>query len=308
MAAGPQPMGKLSLIHSIDCKQGAVRSVRFNVDGNYCITGGADKTVKLWNPHKEKGLLLKSYSGHGYEVLDACGSCDNAQIVSGGMDKILYVWDVVAGKPVKKYRGHFSRINCVCFNEEASVVFSGSLDGTVRVWDLRSKNLDPLQVLNEARDSVTSLCVSDHEILTGSADGHSRRYDMRQGQMYADFFDKSVTSVNFTRDGACALVSTLDSIIRLIDKDTGELLQEFTGHKNEEYRIDSCLNHSDSHVYSGSEDGCVYCWDLVEGKVHSVLQHPLKKVVHSISAHPTSTALLTACLGIVYVWKFSSTE
>ena len=38
-------------------------------DGNYCLTCGGDKTVKLWNPHT--GLLVKTYVGHGQEVLDA---------------------------------------------------------------------------------------------------------------------------------------------------------------------------------------------------------------------------------------------
>ena len=33
-----------------------------------------------------------------------------------------------------------------------------------------------------------------------------------------------VTSVSFSRDGQCILASTLDSKLRLIDKDTGELL------------------------------------------------------------------------------------
>lgn len=33
-----------------------------------------------------------------------------------------------------------------------------------------------------------------------------------------------VTSVSFSRDGQCVLASTLDSKLRLIDKDTGELL------------------------------------------------------------------------------------
>ena len=42
------------------------------------------------------------------------------------------------------------------------------------------------QVLDEAKDSVTCLQVSDHEILTGSADGRIRRYDIRQGKLYAD--------------------------------------------------------------------------------------------------------------------------
>lgn len=41
------------------------------VDGNYCLTCGGDKTLKLWNPLR--GTLLRTYSGHGYEVLDAAG-------------------------------------------------------------------------------------------------------------------------------------------------------------------------------------------------------------------------------------------
>ena len=63
---------------TIDCKQGAVRAVRFNVDGNYAITSGSDKSVKLWNPNRK--MILKTYAGHGYEVLDARGSCDNGQV------------------------------------------------------------------------------------------------------------------------------------------------------------------------------------------------------------------------------------
>ena len=43
-----------------------MRAVRYNVDGNYCVTCGQDKSVKLWNPDRK--ALLKSYTGHGYEV------------------------------------------------------------------------------------------------------------------------------------------------------------------------------------------------------------------------------------------------
>uniref|UniRef100_A0A8B9RW87 WD repeat domain-containing protein 83 n=2 Tax=Accipitrinae TaxID=8955 RepID=A0A8B9RW87_9AVES len=58
-------------VRTLECGQGAVRAVRFNVDGNYCLTCGSDKTLKLWNPHK--GTALRTYQGHGYEVLDAAG-------------------------------------------------------------------------------------------------------------------------------------------------------------------------------------------------------------------------------------------
>lgn len=45
------------------------------VDGEYCLTCGSDKRIKLWNPYKE--LCLKTYAGHGDCVMDACGSCDS---------------------------------------------------------------------------------------------------------------------------------------------------------------------------------------------------------------------------------------
>ena len=41
--------------------------------------------------------------------------------------------------------------------------------------------------MDEAKDSVTSLYVTDHEILTGSADCRVRRYDLRAGEMQSDY-------------------------------------------------------------------------------------------------------------------------
>lgn len=56
----------------------AINAVRFTSDGSYCMTCSDDRTVKLWNPHKDdpsvttgNALLIKTYSGvHGYQVFD----------------------------------------------------------------------------------------------------------------------------------------------------------------------------------------------------------------------------------------------
>ena len=113
-------------------------------DGNYCLTCGSDKSVKLWNPHRN--LLLKTYHTHAYEVLDAQASCDNSQICTCGMDKYVCVTDVATGKSLRKYRGHAGIVNCVKYNEDSSVILSGSTDNSVRIWDCKSRKLEPLQV------------------------------------------------------------------------------------------------------------------------------------------------------------------
>lgn len=152
-------------------------------DGNYCMTCGSDNQLKLWNPNE--GNLLATYSGHGQEVMDAAAACDNAQLVSGGLDKSVILWDVADARVIRKFRGHAGCVNCVKFNEESTVIISGSLDGSVRIWDCKSNKV--IQIFEEAKDSVTSLCISDHEILTGSVDGRLRRYDIRHGQLLEDY-------------------------------------------------------------------------------------------------------------------------
>ena len=155
---------------------------------------------------------MKTYLGHGDEVLDAKSSCDNSQIVSCGLDKTVILWDVSTGLPQKKWRGHAGTVNCVALNEDSTVAISGSIDATVKCWDMRSKSQEPIQTLDEMKDSVTCLLITDHEIIIGSADGKVRTYDLRIGRMITDMItydaNSAVASVSLTSDGQCYLVNT----------------------------------------------------------------------------------------------------
>lgn len=48
--------------------EGGVLAVRFNSDGNYCLSCGKDRTLRLWNPHRS--THIKTYKAHGREVRD----------------------------------------------------------------------------------------------------------------------------------------------------------------------------------------------------------------------------------------------
>uniref|UniRef100_A0A915PRP1 WD repeat domain-containing protein 83 n=1 Tax=Setaria digitata TaxID=48799 RepID=A0A915PRP1_9BILA len=293
-----------TLLRTINCNQGAVRAVRFNVDGNYCLSCGADKSVKLWNPYK--GTMLKTYTGTGWEVLDAQGSSDNSMILAGGTDKQLTIFDVETGKITRRWRGHNGQVNSVAFNEESTVAISGCQDGVVRCFDVRDKNL-LIQQMNESTDAVLTVDVNSHEICSGSADGNARIYNIRDGRMTADFLGDSVTSVHFSADGQCLLASTKDGFIRLIDKINGQLLADYTGHVNSDYRLESCLLSTDAHVVSGSENAHVYIWSLIEMKVLHKLPHP-NSVVHSVSSHPKQPVLLSSSTTNIFLWGLREEE
>ena len=74
--------------------------------------------------------------------------------------------------------------------------------------------------------SSSRLFLITSTVITRSVDGHTRIYDLRAGKMVEDCIGEPVTSVSYTHDGQCILVSSLDDTVRLMDKDTGEMLNK----------------------------------------------------------------------------------
>lgn len=289
-------------LKSIDCNQGAVRSVRYNVDGCYALSCGSDKKVKLWNP--DTGLLLKTYGGHADEVTDVAGSCDSCHIVTASLDKSIIYWDVATGQQLRRLRVHAGGVKCVRFNEDSSVAFSGSRDNTVMCWDIRTRKLEPVQTMKEAKDCITSIVVDDHKVIASSLDGCIRYYDIRSGEMVCDDLGVAVTYMVQTKKSNCIVAACQDGTVRLLDNNDGTLLSEYENENPEQYQIECGIMANDLHIVSGSSKGHAIVWDLLEGKV---LQNvPISShggVVHSLSTHPSKNKLLFARKRDMYVFS-----
>lgn len=118
-----------------------------------------------------------------------------------------------------------------------------------------------------------------------------------EGGEWADDVAEPVTSVTPTARGETYLVSTLDSTLRLIDRADGRCLQTYkdADYTNTTYRIRSTLAGMDAFVLSGSEDGSIFAWDTMSGKMLKRLKHGVegegnaqvrgsRKVVSAIAA------------------------
>jgi mitogen-activated protein kinase organizer 1 len=177
---------------------GAVHDSVFSSDGNYCMTCSADRTAKLWNPFT--GLLIKSYAGHGKEVLGiALPKGENNRFATASGDRKVFVWDTTTSKTVQKFQSHTQRVNSVCFNNDGNIVLSGSYDSTIRIWDCRQSNRNCIQVLKDAKDSIESVSIVDYEIISGSVDGYTRIYDIRSRDVITDRVDgtKLLTRIHY---------------------------------------------------------------------------------------------------------------
>jgi mitogen-activated protein kinase organizer 1 len=183
-------------------------------------------------------------------------------------------------------QSHTSRINSVSFaGEDDSLLVSGGMDTSVRIWDVKSNSFKPIQVLTEARDAVTAVCVRGPEIVAGSVDGRVRSYDVRMGRCVTDVIGPSVTSLCLTKDGKAVLVGSLDSTIRLMDRESGTCLKTYAnpGLKNEDLRVQSILGGKEQYVLVGDEmtgtpgengEGRLWAWDVLSGDIKAKVKVP----------------------------------
>jgi mitogen-activated protein kinase organizer 1 len=188
------------------------------------MTGSQDRSIILWNPYKE--LLIRTYAGvHNYEITDLAMTDDNARFISVGGDRSGFVWDVATGKVIRKFGTHHSRINCCSIGGESSILATGGYDCEVRLWDLKDKKAtNCIQKIKECKDSVSSVLFNGNELIVSSVDGHIRTFDIRMGHLTEDDLNIGILSFGLSNDQRLITTNCLDSKIRILERDTGQVL------------------------------------------------------------------------------------
>jgi WD40 repeat protein/serine/threonine protein kinase len=112
---------------------GRVFAVAFSPDTARVLSGGMDRTVRVWD--FAGGAELATMNGHTGNVYSVNCSPDGTRIVSGGNDGTIRIWDADTFEEILVLRGHESYVHSVCFSPDGTMLASGSGDGTVRIWD-----------------------------------------------------------------------------------------------------------------------------------------------------------------------------
>ncbi|NEO67537.1 MAG: peptidase C14, partial [Moorea sp. SIO4G2] len=96
------------------------------------------------------------------------------QIISGGIDKTLRLWNTKSGKLIHTLEGHTAPVYAITFSPDGNKILSGSWDKTVRLWDTDSGQL--LHTLEGHKDTVFWIAFSPdgNKILSNSYDNTVR--------------------------------------------------------------------------------------------------------------------------------------
>jgi len=255
---GQQPRLVLPVGHAA-----ALQSAVFSVDGKQIITGGWDRTVRVWEA--ESGNELQVLEGHTSIVRSIAQSPDGRFLASSSLDSTVRIWDYTAGKNLHILRGHSANVATAVFSPDGRKVLTASWDHTARLWDVAEGK--ELRVFQGHTDWLFSAVFSKDgtRILTGSRDGTARLWDANTGNMLLVLkgHTQAVESALFSPDGLWVLTAGWDKTARLWDAKTGRELRKFSGHAG--YVRTARFSPDGAQVLTAGWDSIARLWDAGSG-------------------------------------------
>ncbi|KAH8062876.1 hypothetical protein JL720_13118 [Aureococcus anophagefferens] len=242
---------------------GWVRSVAFEPRNEWFATGGADRTIKIWDLAKcaagaEGGLKL-TLTGHINAIRGLAVSARTTYMFSAGEDKKVMCWDLETNKVVRHYHGHLSGVYSLALHPTLDLLMTGGRDSCVRVWDVRTSK--QVMMLGGHVNTIGAIAcnASDPQVITGSHD----------------------CTFSFASGAA-------DNIKKWQCKD-GAFLRNLSGHDAIVNAVDV---NDDGVLASAADDGSLRLWDYRTGygfqKLHTVAQPGSSNLKEDTHATPDS--------------------
>jgi eukaryotic-like serine/threonine-protein kinase len=224
------------------------------------IIGGDGATLFWWDTSSGR-LVSEAAIGPHLFVSDI--SSDGRRIIVVNRDGSAQVRDAADGRALASAdTGRL--VNVVVFSPDGSTIASGTEVGRVRIFDgADGRQLHELPIHPQAIRAMAFDPTSERtRLATGCADGVVRIWDLSgptpqlptvQGHIHAN----KVTALAYSPSGDTIATGSTDTLIRLVDARTCEVIRTWAGHTN---TVTSLTFADKDTILSTARDGTVRWW------------------------------------------------
>jgi WD40 repeat protein len=275
----------VGLLALLPAHPGGVNSIAFHANGMMALTGGADKTVKLWDP--TMGKAVKTFGPLSDSVSAVAFSRDATQAASAA-GKTVKVWNLADGKELLSLV-HPDTVLTISFNADKSRIVTGSADHQTRIWDASTGTL--WEAFAQA-GPVRSIAVHPSQGTVISASGDKAAVVDTTSVVRAIAVSRApIRSLAVTPNGSHVLTASDDMILRLWNTTTGVSDRVLAG--SDHYVRALAISRNNALVAVGGVDTLVRLYDLAEAKLVGTFRVPAD--VTGLSFSPDNKLLAAAC-------------
>jgi WD40 repeat protein len=158
-----------SEVDTLPERRNGLCSLDLSPDGKQVALAGFP-VVEIWDLEPVK--LVRSLTGHDYQVVDVAFSPDGKSLASCGWDRTIKLWDRASGRELRTFGGQpGQQPNALRFSPDGSRLVIAGQDCSIRLWDLTTGRV--LLSLQGHADEVRCLDYSPANglLASGSGDG-----------------------------------------------------------------------------------------------------------------------------------------
>ncbi|KAK8899617.1 hypothetical protein M9Y10_001933 [Tritrichomonas musculus] len=266
---------------------GAVKSIAFVPGSNILLSGSDDKTVCVWSAATKK--CIGRLSGHNGRIWSIASSEKCA--VTSSSDSTVKLWSFNDQRELATFKGHKGDVYCVDIEDGDSHLLSGGYDQSIVVWDTPTQIAATILKGHSGAVTAVQFDNSGKLVVSGGTDLTVQLWDVRSylATIQLSPVLSEVTSLSSDKQFTHILAATKDNTNRIWDLRRTDSVMLLKGHSNaSKHFVRARYGPDDKTVISGSDDGRIYCWDAITGKVIDKLKaHPMGvfDVVWSSHAH-----------------------
>ena len=157
-----------ALIRTVSAHSKGTTGVAFTPDGALLVSGGRDRTVKLWRV--SDGALVNTFN-QGIRVMSVAVSPDGQVVASGSSNGEIKLWRVSDGALLGSLTGHTDNVFSLAFSADGALLASGGADESVRLWVLPGKSLSrTIAVPNGGAASSVAFTRDGRAVIAGTSE------------------------------------------------------------------------------------------------------------------------------------------